>query len=140
MNDIKIAFRKNDNRLFSKIIKLWTKGPYSHVAIVIEGKEYSASFKKGGVYSVHHTEDHNKWDYITIKANVLNILNFYAKTRYDRYDLLGLLGFLIPFKDRSSEWFCSEWVANALKISGCKLLWTKEPSKINPNKLYQILA
>jgi len=52
---------------------------------------------------------------------------------------IGMVGFILPLKDREKEWFCSEWVSNALKISGCKKLWTKEPNKISPNKLYKIL-
>lgn len=140
MQVVKVAFLKGDKSIAGRLIKWWTKGPYSHVAIVIDGIEYSASFSDRGVYSKPHIEDKDKWDYIDVEVKSLNILNLYNITKYDSYDLLGILGFIVPFKDRSTEWFCSEWVANALKISGYRFLWTKEPSKISPNKLFEILV
>ena len=139
MSKVTVAFLKEDNTISGKLIKWWTKGPYSHAAIVIDGMEYSASAEEGGVYKRPHSLNYKKWDYVEVKANSLAILNFYTMTQYDRYDFMAIFGFIMPFKDRSRQWDCSEWVSNALKISGVKLLWTKEPSKISPNHLYSIL-
>jgi len=61
-------------------------------------------------------------------------------TKDKKYDWFGIFGFVIPTKDRTNRWFCSEWVSNALKISGCEKLFTKNPSKISPNELYKILT
>ena len=101
---------------------------------------YSSSLRDGGVRKKKHIYDFNKWKYLNIGfVEENNILDFFKQTNGDKYDWLGILGFIIPFKDRTNEWFCSEWVANALKISECKKLWTKEPSKISPNELYKII-
>ena len=122
------------------LICKWTHGPYSHVELVIDGDGYSSSPEDGKVRKTKHTIDEETWDYIDIEyLNESDILKFFMMTKGSKYDWLGILGFIIPFKDRTNKWFCSEWVSNAMKISGCVRLWKLEPSKISPNKLYRIL-
>lgn len=139
MSKVIVAFRKNDKSLAGWFIRWWTKGPYSHVAIVIDGIEYSSSGATKGVYHRVHKFDPENWDYVELGINKQDILQFYNMTRYDKYDFLSILGFVAPVKDRSKQWDCSEWVSNALKISGVRILWTKEPAKISPNHLYRII-
>ena len=101
---------------------------------------YSTSPRDGEVRKKEYIYNENVWDYLEVKdVNVDKILTFYKMTKGLKYDWLGILGFILPFQDRTNRWFCSEWVSNALKISGYKKLWVKEPSKISPNKLYKIL-
>jgi hypothetical protein len=138
---VKVAFRKAKNENWGKkLIALWTKGKYSHVELIIGDKQYSSHISDGGVRCKKHIYNEDLWDYVEVpNIRVKDILQFYSITKGDKYDLLGIAGFVIPFKDRTNEWFCSEWVSNALKISGYKKLWNQEPSKISPNKLYKIL-
>ena len=139
----KVAFYKGlsaPNRDWTDwLICKWTKGQYSHTELIVNGFMYSSSPRDGKVRCKPHKIDNKTWDYIEVEANQKDILEFFKMTKGDKYDWFGILGFIIPIKDRTHDWFCSEWVSNALKISGCKKLWTKEPSKISPNKLYKIL-
>ena len=140
----KVAFYKGltaSYRNFTDwLICKWTRGPYSHVELIIDGFMYSTNPRDGKVRVKEHTFDEKTWDYIEIEnVDVEKIKEFFKMTKSEKYDWLGILGFVIPFKDRTERWFCSEWVSNALKIAGCKKLWKQEPSKISPNKLYEIL-
>jgi len=142
MSNIQVAFYKvNQSKItwIDKLIAWWTKGNYSHVELIIDGYMYSSSPVDNGVRKKKHIVNINKWEYININANTDNILEFFNQTKNNKYDWLGILGFILPFKDRTNKWFCSEWVSNALKISGYKNLWKLEPDKISPNKLYEIL-
>jgi len=136
--EIKVAFYKGKGSWYSKLIRWWTKGKYSHTEIIIDGYQYS-SVDGIGVRKKKHTPS-NEWDYVTLYGlNVDSILNFFDITNTCKYDKIGILGFIIPLKDRSNEWFCSEWCSNALKISGFMKMWDKEPNKISPNRLYRIV-
>ena len=140
---IKLAFYKAFNnpnaRWDDKLIAFYTKGKYSHVELIINGYMYSSSPRDGRVRKTQHTTDNKSWDYVEIEIKEANVIDFFNMTQGNKYDWLGILGFIIPIKDRTNEWFCSEWVSNALKISGCEKLWKLEPSKISPNRLYKIL-
>lgn len=140
----KVAFYKGlsaPNRNWTDwLICKWTRGKYSHVEIIVDDYMYSSSPREKGVRRKKHTFDNNSWDYIDIEyLNESDILKFFLMTENSKYDWLGILGFILPFKDRTNKWFCSEWVSNAMKISGCESIWKLEPSKISPNKLYKVL-
>ena len=140
---IEVAFYKVKNpfsSVFDELIAWWTNGEYSHVELIINDYMYSTDPKTGIVRKTQHYFDYLIYDYITIDIPyVNNILKFYEMTKGNKYDWIGLVGFIIPFKDRTDLWFCSEWVGNALKISGCEKLFKYEPSKLSPNDLYKIL-
>jgi hypothetical protein len=138
---IKLAFYKaHQGNLTDKVISWWTNGKYSHVELIIDDMMYSTSPRDRCVRVKKHKFDKNVWDYIEINnVDEAKIIEFFEMTKGQRYDWLGILGFVVPLKDRTNDWFCSEWCSNALKIAGCKKLWKQEPSKISPNKLYKIL-
>jgi hypothetical protein len=140
---VKVAFYKsNQNHAdwTDKLIAWWTGGSYSHTELIIDGYMYSTSPRDGEVRAKKHNFDENIWDYVEIdNVEIPKVIEFFKMTKDQRYDWLGILGFVVPLKDRTNRWFCSEWVSNALKIAGCRKLWKQEPSKISPNKLYKIL-
>ena len=141
---VQIAFYKADkakkHRWLTKLIAWWTGGEFCHCEIIIDGFMYSSSNWDGGVRKKKWNGAGDKWVVIPVLGvDKQKILDFYKETKEEKYDYLGILGFVLPFKDREKQWFCSEWVSNALKIAGCKKLWLQEPSKISPNKLYKIL-
>jgi len=142
----KVAFYKaKQGNQVDKTISWFTEGLYSHCEIVISNPNndtltmYSSSGRDGGVRIKEHTYDENKWEYVNIELDYDVLTDIYSKTKHDKYDYTGILGFILPFKDRTNQWFCSEWVSNVLKCSGHKELWLLEPSKISPNRLYGIL-
>jgi len=140
---IQVAFYKANQPYADwtdRLIAFYTKGKYSHTELIIDDFMYSTSPRDGKVRKKKHIYCENIWDYVEVKnIEKEKILEFFELTKGQKYDYIGILGFVIPFKDRSNEWFCSEWVSNALKIAGYKNLWTKEPSKISPNHLYKLL-
>ena len=130
-----------------KLINWWTgKKGYSHVELFVPDtmKRYTSSGRIGGVVKkdIKSLQSTNVWDYIEVDLPCLGlseIEQFYRKTKNDKYDWLGILGFILPIQDRTNKWFCSEWVATVLKNTRCHKLAIYEPSKLSPNKLYEIL-
>jgi len=183
MVNIKIAFYKVDDNPYAditdKLIKWWTKGPYSHVEIILPSDlsfelrpklkqlihETIEDYVKKGLISKHwviqrhislsalgtfgavrgkyHHINYTIWDYVDMEITeeqLKTILDFYMEIYGEKYDWFGILGFILPIQDRSDRWFCSETVANALKIIGDKRLWRLDPSNISPNKLAILLG
>jgi hypothetical protein len=142
---IKLAFYKaHQGNLTDKIISWWTKGPYSHVEIVV-GPDvynllmYSSSGYDKGVRIKKHKYDPAKWEYIDIDIDINVLHKIYKETENCKYDYVGILGFIVPFRDKSSNWFCSEWCSNIVKCSGNKKMYLHNPSKLSPNDFYNII-
>lgn len=136
---IKVAFQKRDRTFAGKLIRFFTRSKYSHVALIIDGYEYSSDFN--GVYKIVHKYDEFKWDYVEIDVpNLINIEKFYVMTKNDKYDWFGALGVILPFEQNPYRWHCVEWVCTALKISSVSRVWRYNCSKLSPQKLYEILV
>ena len=134
------AFLKKDDSFDGWAIRKWTKRKFSHCALIINGVEYSSSAHRGGVYAIEHALNYRAWEYVALPhVNPQIILEFYKKTLHDDYDYWAILSFIFPFRDKEGKWTCSEWCSNALKIAGEKRLWTKEPFRISPGKLFEIV-
>ena len=141
MNKILVAFQKKDPTVSGKLIRFFTRSKYSHVAIVIDGKEYSSDFMRGGVYVANHQIDPFVWDYIEVdNVNIKNILDFYQISKYDGYDFSWPIRRIIPFRDNPDKWICSKWVANALKIADNKRFWKLNPDNLLPKDIFKILS
>lgn len=137
---IQLAFYKAKGDWQDKVIRIWTKGPYSHVELIMDGYMYSSSPADGKVRKKPHVVDDSMWEYVNIpNLEVKHILEFFDLTKNEKYDYMGILGFIIPLKDRTNDWFCSEWCSNALKISGYEKMYKLEPSKLSPNGLYNLI-
>ena len=128
-----------------KIINWWTGSiGFSHVEIVIDyenGKMVmlSSSPRDGGVRMKEHRYDESIWEYVEVDLTLSHVMNIFKLTDGAKYDWMGILGFVIPFKDSTKDWFCSEWCSNVLKTYGNEKLLLLEPSKISPNKLYTLM-
>jgi len=125
------------------IIAEWTRGPYSHVEIIApDDVMCSSSPRDGGVRCKKHVYDKSTWDYISIDVDqngTDRYVKFCSETQGMKYDWLGILGFVLPIHDDPEKYFCSEWSTRAGIIMGIECLYTKEPSRISPNKLAKIL-
>jgi len=136
-------------KLYRKAIAWWTKGPYSHVELIWYDDDKNELRTFSAVPTVRKVREANgedvlkegEWDAITFD---ITEDEWYTFVKYknlllgERYDWLGIFGFILPFKDRTKEWFCSEITSNYLKIIGAESFWFLEPSKISPNKLYSL--
>jgi len=143
-----VAFYKSNNKYAKwddKLINWWTgKNGYSHCEIVVDNRGemtmFSSSGRDGGVRCRPHNYNTDVWDYIEVDLSLKHIFEIFHLTENQKYDWFGILGFIFPFKDRTFEWFCSEWCSNVLKTYGNEKLLLLEPSKLSPNKFYRVLT
>jgi len=89
----------------------------------------------------------DEWDFISLHATKEQVdvaLGFYNKTAGQPYDWLGMiLSHVTPFRiKRNDKWYCSEWVAYALEVSGIingKYTALYNRNRIPPNVLYDMV-
>jgi len=104
--------------LFSKFVKFFTRGDYSHIAVLLSDGELIEVWKRSsGVY----------WDYSTLQNHTKGTpyevyslpvssevaekaLSFYRYLALRRipYNYLGVIGFVIPVFTSNGGYFCSE--------------------------------
>jgi len=102
--------------------------------------QFTSSSNYNGVRMTYHKVNDSKYDYLELNIDHIEwVIDFFYEIRFSRYDNIGILGFVLPFKDRTDRWFCSESCSNALKITGFKPMWLLEPSSISPGKLYTMV-
>ena len=122
-------------RLADWAVRKATGGIYAHCEIAIANKNgyydcYTASLRDKGVRHKLMKLPSDKWDLIELgNTDSLRaaIINRYERTAGCRYDYLGALGVVLPLRQRSNRWFCSEWCAMALGL--------EQPETYSPNTL-----
>lgn len=145
MKTIQIGFKNAYNNkhagFSSRVIAWWTLGIFSHSYICLNNTIYEADPSKGKVIK-RELDNESGYEkvYLTITNKQYKLIeNFLNSALGNKYDRVGLVGFVLPTSDREDRWFCSELVANCLKIIGYVPLWFLDPSKISPNRLASIL-
>lgn len=134
---MKVAFYKGTRPgmggLFNRIVRLWLRGPYSHVELVFpNGLSASSSFLDGGVRFklIEFKPDH--WDFVEIECDELAALRWFQAHEGDAYDLFGIVGFIVrPFKGHKRRWVCSEAIMAALGF--------EEPWRFDPCSMAAVL-
>lgn len=123
---IRIAFYKGKGNWKNKIIRWWTGSPYSHVELIMPDNYTWISISpllSSTVSSRIKTDfDLEKWDFVQfdITQDQHNILlEFFEDTKDCSYDWIGMIfSQLLPFNiKRKNKWYCSEWIAYALRIA-----------------------
>jgi len=150
--EIKVAFFKGDGNWHNHIVRWWTKSPYSHAELVLpDGKTWISisPFLTSKVSKRNKpTYDKAKWDLINVKITseqLDTIMEFYKQTEGCGYDWAGmLLSQFLPFSvKRKSCWYCSEWIAYALRIA-CVIDWKTikiyDRCDLSPQVLYNIVT
>lgn len=105
--------------IYNRLVRWWTKSPYSHVELVLStGRAWSASFADGGVRNKLINFDPAHWDLVDLPPALERDAEAWFKAhRGAGYDVLGNLQFIVsPFPHSRERWFCSEAVAAALGI------------------------
>jgi len=128
---IKVAFYKGKGNYLNGIVRWWTKSVYSHAELVLpDGITWMgiSPFLKSKVDSrkkliINYTD----WDFITLditQEQVDIIMEFFEDTKGHRYDWVGmLLSQFLPCKIKHKKrWYCSVWIAYALRIA-CVFDW-----------------
>lgn len=142
---IKVAFEKGVT-WYSRVIQWWTRGPYSHVELWLDGEVDKAlcfsSLEGVGVrFAVRDLR--GTFDTITVSENSQAGLEMYKAAlplTGKKYDWLGILGFAGPLKlHDSKDRFCSEVCYEMLDTEGflhdAEARW-----KVSPNELADVVA
>lgn len=109
-----------------KLIRIMTRGKYSHCEIAIMANHtaktsspmyvcYSSSFRDGGVRKKRMKLPNDKWDLLPLNGlSGDEIKQYFNATQGKHYDVLGVLGYLIGIHQHPNKFFCSEWCYNAI--------------------------
>ena len=149
---IKIAFYKGKGNCLNGIVRWWTKSSYSHAEIVLpDGITWIgiSPFLKSKVASRKKIIiDYSEWDFVDININQEQldiIMEFFEDTEGHGYDWIGmLLSQFLPCKIKHKKrWYCSEWIAYALRIA-CIIDWRiikiYDRKDLSPAILYDLVV
>lgn len=131
-----IAFYKSNFKWWSRLIKWWSNGIYSHCEIYNNGCLIGISNEQR-VRTKKQKLNYDKWDVFRIDFKIENLNKFYLKTKNKKYDWLGvLLSCVFNRKKHNIEKYtCSEWVAEMLD-KDLDFLNPKDYQNITPYDLY----
>lgn len=135
---VKLAFYKGRRDLADRVISWWTRGPYSHVELVVcdpvTGLEtsYSSSLPDGGVRKKSIDYKPERWDFVELPLHDGDVVAVWFEERMGaKYDILGIFGFILrPVAENKRKYFCSEAVGAALGFPN--------PWRLDPNTLYDV--
>jgi hypothetical protein len=156
--EIKVAFYRGKGNWKNKIIRWWTKSPYSHAELILpDGITWvsispflTSTVSARSAYQVKNLDD---WDFLTFDLSwrepvrnyqVEQLHNFIGETNGAKYDWVGMIlsqmfPYLIKHRDK---WYCSEWIAHAL-VKARVVKWEKlqiyRTPNLSPGKLYELL-
>tara|TARA_Y100000310_G_scaffold70027_1_gene65558 strand:- start:1324 stop:1845 length:522 start_codon:yes stop_codon:yes gene_type:complete len=149
--EIKIAFYKGEGNCLNGIVRWWTKSTYSHAEIVLpDGKTWLgiSPFLKSKVDSrIKLIFNYAEWDFVSLPVTQEQldiIMEFFKDTKGQRYDWIGmLLSQFLPCKIKHKKrWYCSEWIAYALRIA-CVFDWRiikiYDRKDLSPAVLYDLV-
>lgn len=136
---MKVVFNYSGG-LYGYLIKLFTRGLYTHCGIVIGDVLYQAQIFKG-VYKQDWIP--GMWDVVYIdlsEKQQRKVKKFLEKELNSRYDWLGVLHFVFKFlKPSKKRWFCSELCAKALIEAGV-LNKNEKTIYFSPESLFQRIS
>ena len=149
---IKIAFYKGKGNFLNSIVRWWTGSTYSHAELVLpDGITWLgiSPFLKSKVDARKKLLlNPGDWDFIRIQITeeqLQIILEFLEDTKGQGYDWIGmLLSQFLPCKIKHKKrWYCSEWIAYALRIA-CVLDWRTiriyDRKDLSPVVLYELVT
>jgi len=148
---IKIAFYKGEGTWTNSIVRWWTKSVYSHAELILpDGVTWvgiSPFLNSAVTKRIVLEYNRKKWDLLEIditKEQYELIMQFFEDTKGQGYDWTGmLLSQFLPCKIKHRErWYCSEWIAYALRIA-CVINWRTirlyDRKDLSPAILYDLI-
>ena len=149
---IKVAFYKGRGNFLNSIVRWWTGSIYSHAELVLpDGITWLgiSPFLKSKVDARKKLLlNPGEWDFINIQITEEQleiILEFLEDTKGCGYDWIGmLLSQFLPCKIKHKKrWYCSEWIAYALRIA-CVLDWRTiriyDRKDLSPSVLHELVT
>lgn len=124
--------------LLGRIICWRTWGPYSHVAVEIDGKLYE-SMEGDGVRSSSVFDEGNLilCPTVTTEQEAL-MLEWWVERLGSKYDYWSIGAWLFRWKElkrSEDDYFCSEAVVESFEHAGIKLFLRKDAYKISPSDI-----
>ena len=123
---VQLALYKGKGEFGNAVIRWWTRSPYSHCELVVDGWCYSSSVMDKGVRKkqvgtgadqIDLRAEH--WDLVPLRwADAAAILQHFVRTDPDRYGWPTLIASQLLNRNLQVEHaaFCSEWCAAALGL------------------------
>ena len=149
---ISIAFYKGKGNILNKIVRCWTKSKYSHAELILNDNKTWISISPKLCSEIESTTpllvDYGQWDIITLNVTAEQhqvILDFFGETAGCGYDWIGMLcSQFLPFRIKTkNRWYCSEWIAYALRIAciiDWKIIKIYDRKDLSPGVLYNIVT
>jgi len=150
--NIQIAFYKGEGSFVNRIVRWWTSSPYSHAELVLPDAVTwlgISPFLKSKVASREKLlVDYTEWKIVNLDVTQEQldiIMEFYEFTKGQGYDWIGmLLSQFLPCKIKHKKrWYCSEWIAYALRIA-CVVDWRNikiyDRKDLSPAALHEIVT
>jgi len=148
---IKIAFYKGEGTWTNSVVRWWTKSVYSHAELILpDGVTWvgiSPFLNSAVTKRIVLEYNRKKWDLLEIditEEQYSLIMQFFEDTKGQGYDWTGmLLSQFLPCKIKHRKrWYCSEWIAYALRIA-CILNWRTirlyDRKDLSPAILYDLI-
>lgn len=139
---VTLAFYRGPPRglwgLFTRAIRWWTSGPYSHVEVILatpKGTLWATSdaAEGGVVLRIKGDTIPGEWDLVKIKADPQKVFEWFASREGLGYDYLGIFGFVVrKVTGASNRYFCGE--------AACASTGMKDPWRFDPNTLHAALT
>ncbi|WCE09486.1 hypothetical protein [Pseudomonas sp. JBR1] len=128
---IRLALYKAPGDTYDRLIRAWTRSPYSHCELVLpDGRFVSSSPRDGGVRAKVIEPDPAVWDFLPLPwlpaAHVEQLLEQEAGAGYDWLGILGTQILQAGIQSRS-RWFCSEFCAKVVDL--------EQPQRYSPGQL-----
>lgn len=141
---MKVAFYKRGKSFFGKLIRFYTRGPYSHSELVFStGACFSSHEADGGTRFKAIDLNPDEWDILDVPmtAALENMVRtFCAAEDGCGYDWRGISFSFLPIPvgwQHPDKWFCSEICTAGLQLAGYLSGYT--PASLSPNGLYKAL-
>lgn len=140
---MKLAFYRG-NEWYSKVIQWWTKSPYSHVELIVDGKWISSDPTDGvRIWDEAKIENVELFDYIEIDAGMNDTFHWFLGNELGcAYDWKGIVfsQFFNLGVNSNTKWFCSEIITKLLQILLYRDVLDLQPNKVSPGMLYKVLT
>tara|TARA_R110000868_G_scaffold143817_3_gene362370 strand:- start:693 stop:1193 length:501 start_codon:yes stop_codon:yes gene_type:complete len=149
-----LAFFKGKASFFGRLIRWWTRSPYSHVELAFPFESplfrhppgerwfivYSSDEKDGGSRAKVIDLRSRDWDLVPVPVpDEAKVLQWCHANLGRRYDFLGIFGMVIsPARDNPNRFFCSEFCLRAAQEGG----WGHGtlPAKTSPGALFILVT
>ncbi|MDT3721410.1 hypothetical protein [Pseudomonas oryzihabitans] len=117
---IRLALYKAPGDTYDRLIRAWTRSPYSHCELVLpDGRFVTSSPRDDGVRAKVIDQDPAVWDFLPLPwIQAAHVEQLLEQETGAGYDWLGILGSqVLPAGIQSrSRWFCSEFCAQTLGL------------------------